>query len=417
MRKICSLLLVLALSCLLILPAVAASEPPEITLQPQSPNYPEYSVAIYTVKATGSNLRAFWYMEWLGKTYCISDIGGAMQPWEPFAGEAYGAKQLDSNTFAFIFEGLEYDLDGAYIWCVIEDGHYDAVSQKARISVGNPNTPPEIIDIPSKVTVQQGQQAEIRCVARSNDGSQLSYLWYETATGKMEDMIAVNRGEETSDYMFPDTSRVGTRYYFCKVDTSNGGMAYSSMVEVKVEEKAVEAQITTDSLPRAVAGSPYSAQISCTDPGAEFSIAYNAGGGNDFSATGLSLSRDGKLTGTPAKAGSYTFCVCALGSTNEDYRVYTLQVDPAPVATTPAATTPAATTPAATAPEATTPGHAAQTTPNLIAPAPGTTPEAAPSKTPTDNGISVPWWGLALVGVLAGGLGAGIVVLATRRKQ
>ena len=136
-----------------------------------------------------------------------------------------------------------------------------------------------------------------------------------------------------------------------------------------------------------------------------------------MSATGLSLSRDGKLTGTPTKAGSYTFCVCAMGSTNEDYRVYTLQVDPAPVATTPAVTTPAATTPEATAPEATTPGPAAQTMPNLIAPAPGTTPEAAPGKTPTDNGISVPWWGLALVGVLAGGLGAGIVVLATRRKK
>ena len=350
-------------------------------------------------------------MEWLGKTYCISDIGGAMQPWEAFAGEAYGAKQLDSNTFAFIFEGLEYDLDGAYIWCVIEDGHYDVVSQKARISVGNPNTPPEIISIPSKVTVQQGQEAEIRCVARSNDGSQLSYLWYETATGKMEDMIAVNRGEETGDYMFPDTSRVGTRYYFCKVDTSNGGMAYSSMVEVKVEEKAVEAQITTDSLPQAVAGSPYSVQISCTDPGAEFSIAYNAGGGNDFAATGLSLSRDGWLTGTPAKAGSYTFCVCALGSSNEAYQVYTLEVKPAPVATTPAATTPAQTTPAATTPE-----PAVLTTPNPTQPAPGTTPEAAPSKEPSGDGISVPWWGLALMGVVAGGMGAGIVVLAGKRK-
>ena len=324
MRKISALLLVLILAGLLLIPSAAASDPPEITLQPQSPNYPEYSVAIYTVKATGSNLRAFWYMEWLGQTYCISDIGGAMQPWEPFAGEAYGANQLDSNTFAFIFEGLEYDLDGAYIWCVIEDGHFDVVSQKARISVGNPNTPPEIVSIPSKITVQQGQEAEVRCVARANDGTQLSFLWYETATGRMEDMIAVNRGEETSDYMILDTSRVGTRYYFCKVDTSNGGLAYSSMVEVKVEQ--------------------------------------------------------------------------------------------APAPTTPAPTTPTPTTPEPTTPEPTTPEPAAQTTPSPTQPAPGTTPEAAPRKEPSGNGITVPWWGLALMGVAVGGMGATIVVLASKRK-
>ena len=125
MRKTFCLMLLVIMCCMLTIPAMAASEEPVITLQPQSPNYPEYSVAIYTVKAEGTNLQATWYMEWLGKIYTISDIGGAMQDWEPYAGESYGARKLDDNTFAFIFEGIEYDLDGAYIWCVIEDGHYN----------------------------------------------------------------------------------------------------------------------------------------------------------------------------------------------------------------------------------------------------------------------------------------------------
>ena len=224
----------------------AATEEPVITMQPQSPNFPNYSVAIYTVKAEGTNLIATWYMEWLGKTYTISNIGGTMQDWEPYAGEAYGAKKLDDNTFAFIFEGIEYDLDGAYIWCVIEDGHYDVTSQKVRISVGNSITPPEIVSIPAPLTVAQGEEAELRCVAKSPDGSQLSFLWYETDTGRMEDMRAVNRGTETSDFLFCDTSSLGTRNYICMVETSGGGVAYSSLVPVTVTEKTAVPHESTE---------------------------------------------------------------------------------------------------------------------------------------------------------------------------
>lgn len=242
MRKVICLLLVLLISCLFVPPAMAAQKGPEITLQPQSPNYPEYSVAIYTVKAEGTNLMATWYIDWQGTTYTSSDIGGSKQPWEAFAGASYGARQLDDNTFAFIFEGIEYDLDGAYIWCVIEDGHYDVSSQKVRISVGNPSTPPEIVSIPVQLTVERGGEAEIRCVAKSPDGSQLSFLWYETDTGRMEDIRAVNRGTETSDYIFCDTSSLGTRNYICQVQTSNGGLTYSSLVPVTVTEKATVPQ-------------------------------------------------------------------------------------------------------------------------------------------------------------------------------
>lgn len=143
MRKTVCLLLAVLMSCLLAMPAMAAPEGPVITLQPQSPNYPHYSVAIYTVKAEGTNLQATWYMEWLGKTYTISDIGGAIEEWEAFAGESYGARKVDDNTFIFVFEGIERDLDGGYIWCVIEDGHYAVTSQKSRICVGSEKMPPE----------------------------------------------------------------------------------------------------------------------------------------------------------------------------------------------------------------------------------------------------------------------------------
>lgn len=250
MKKMLISCLVILLVGVSALGVVAAPEPPEITLQPQSPNYPEYSVAIYTVKASGTNLSAVWYMEWLGQTYVISQTDADPQAWEGFAGASYGARQLDDNTFAYIFEGIQYDLDGAYIWCVIEDGHYDVTSQKVRVSVGNPNTPPQILDIPSQVSVAQGQEAEIRCVATAPENTQLSFLWYETTTGRMEDMFAVNRGTEDSDFMFCDTSRLGTRYYLCKVDTSEGGIAYSSIVAVTVTESSAASPEPTATQPQ-----------------------------------------------------------------------------------------------------------------------------------------------------------------------
>ena len=91
MKKRFSVVLCVLLVCILVIPAMAASDAPEIILEPQSPNYPEYSVASYTVKATGTNLRATWYLSWQGGTYNLSDNTNGIEPWEGYAGETYGA--------------------------------------------------------------------------------------------------------------------------------------------------------------------------------------------------------------------------------------------------------------------------------------------------------------------------------------
>ena len=217
----------------------AATDEPVITMNPQSPYYTEYAVAIYTVKVEGKNLSATWFIEYDGKTYDTSKLGGAMQPWEAFAGEAYGPKKLDANTFAFVFEGIGFELNGSYIWCTVEDGHYDVTTPKTRISVGNEFSPPEILEMPTELTVEQGDLAEIRCVAKAPEGTQLSYIWYETETGDRKDMVAVNDGKETSDHIICDTSKLGKRNYLCVVSTSDGGVAHSSVVPVTVIEKQV----------------------------------------------------------------------------------------------------------------------------------------------------------------------------------
>ena len=329
MKKLSALLLCLMLLGLLSAPALAAPEAPVITMQPQSHYYPEYSVALYTVKATGTNLQATWYIRYQGKTYTVSS-GGGMQPWEAYAGESYGPKKLDGSTFQFLFEGIEAELDGAEIWCQLEDGHHQVTSQPAYISVGSYGSPPEILDIPAQITVQQGQDAEIRCLAKSTDGSQLNFLWYETGTGKLPDIQAMTGGAETGDYIFCDTRTAGTRYYVCGITTDRGGRAYSSVVAVNVLAKAAAVaapEIQTKKLPDAVVGTQYSVQLKCTDPDAEFFPYYDPGKQNDLEeGSWLGLSIDGLLMGTPKKAGTYRFSVCAMGAGGEDYGAYTLTV-------------------------------------------------------------------------------------------
>ena len=419
MKKLIGLFLAVVTIGLMVLSVSAVPDAPVITMQPQSSHYTEYAVAIYTVKATGTNLTATWYISYQGKTYNASQIGGAMQPWEAYAGESYGAKKVDDNTFTFVFEGIEKELDGASIWCVIEDGHYDVTSQKAQISVGSAAVPPEILSIPSQITVNQGEEAEIRCVAKSSDGSQLSFLWYETHTGKLEDIRALNRGTEDCDYLFCDTSEIGTRYYVCMVSSANGGSVYSSVVAVTVEKKQTTAvqdtQIQTKSLATAVVGEKYSAKLKCNDAKAEFAIYYNPGKANDFDKTGLTLSKSGTISGTPTKAGTYTFSVCVAGAGGEDYATYTLTITEAATPVETEVTIPVLATEETTEPTVaeTLDETIPETIPETIEETFGVTEEIQnPPEEP--NGIS--WWVVLLVALGAAGIGVAVAVVLIKKK-
>ena len=236
MKKLVTAMILVIFISVITLSAHAAGQP-TITLQPQSPNYPEYSCAVYTVKAEGSNLTATWYLEYKGKTYNTSKTIEGVQPWEGYAGESYGATR-DKNTFYFFFNGIEKELNGARLYCVIEDGHYDVKSAVAQVSVvsDTESMPPEI-SVPAAVTAKKGDSAEIRCIAKAPAGEQLTYHWYETSTGKLADIKALPDESEYSDSIICDTGKVGTRYYVCMVKASGGGTAYSSVVPVIVTDK------------------------------------------------------------------------------------------------------------------------------------------------------------------------------------
>lgn len=409
-KRIFALLLCVLLLGVLAMPAAAADDP-VITLQPQSYHYPQYSVAVYTVKATGNNLRATWYIKYEGVTYNLSDNTNGMEPWEGFAGENYGPMEDGPNTFSWFFGGIEEGLNGAEIWCVIENGHNAVESAHAIITVQGIALPPEILQIPVSLTVNRGEAAEVRCVAKSNNASQLVFQWYETATGKLMDIRAMD-GEE-ADYLFPDTQNVGTRYYVCYVRASDGGMAYSSVVPVTVVDNAPAGEaptFLTKTLPQATVGEDYGFILEADRHDAEFSVSYNPGGANDFEKTGLSLTVEGMLIGKPTKAGTYTFTVCVSNAYGEDYGVLTLKVeeasaeDPTQTTTEPLGTETATTEPMGT-----------EEVPTEEVP----TEEKPPVQTqdPSDDTDSFPWWGYLLIAVAAAGVGVGATLLLMKKKS
>lgn len=408
-KRILALLLCVLLLSVPVMPS-AAADAPVITLQPQSYHYPQYSVAVYTVKATGQNLTATWYIKYQGVTYNLSDNTNGIEPWEGFAGENYGPMEDGPNTFSCFFGGIEEGLNGAEIWCVIEDGHYDVESAHAIITVQGSALPPEILQIPASLTVKQAEEAELRCVAKSNNGSQLAFQWYETATGKLMDIRAMD-GED-GDYIFLNTQSVGTRYYVCLVRAGDGGMAYSSVVPVTVIDSTPAGEppvLLTKTLPQATVGEDYGFTLEVDRYDAEFSVSYNPGGANDFEKTGLSLTVEGMLIGKPTKAGTYTFTVCVSNAYGEGYGVLSLKVEQA------SAEDPTQTTTAPTGTEvATTEPMGTEEVPTEPVPTEGKPPVQTPD--PSGDAENFPWWGYLLIGLTAAGVGAGVTLLVVKKK-
>ncbi len=156
-------------------------------------------------------------------------------------------------------------------------------------------------------------------------------------------------------------------------------------------------EFITKTLPEGTVDAPYSVQLETTDPNATFDL-YNNEKENNFNKTGLVLTLDGKIEGTPVKAGIYTFTVSATGEGGKRYMTYTLTVKEAPEEPTQETTLPEETT----APAEETEPSAKPTDP-------------APVTSDKDSEGGFPWWGIALIAVAAVGAGTGIVLL-TRKK-
>ena len=120
-------------------------------------------------------------------------------------------------------------------------------------------------------------------------------------------------------------------FVFTVMATNEDGAEETVSYEFIVSEAAAEPEFKTTTLPKATVGKQYYTKIECSDPDATIQEYYNPGKANDLKKTGLVLTQHGELEGTPKTAGSFTFCLSAVGEGGEAYQVYTLVVEEAEI--------------------------------------------------------------------------------------
>jgi hypothetical protein len=433
MKKIIALVLLIAVLCFAAVPASAAGDEPVIVANPSSPAYPEGAVATYTCEAVGTNLTFTWYLVYEGTTYNLSQNDGS-QPW---CGHAINS---GVTTFGFqstcFFEGIMPGLSGAELYCVIEDGHYSVQSTSAVIDVSGSVMPPQV-KVVGSMEVYTGDLCDLYCSATSNNaGENFSYLWYETATGRLQDIIAVDRGSQTADTLHIDTSAPGTHYYVCMVTDSAGGSAYSAVIPVRISERPAAPGILTAKLPEAAVGKDYYFMLEKSVDDATF-YEYDAPGTYDrLEKVGLTLSGEGELFGVPKAAGEYKVILCVSNVAGSVQKEFTLVVKDAKAdsgAGSAAVSTSGEDKQSSSAqpdpiPEESVTESASSSRKPTLKPA-GTTgasktkseSKSAPqSERDTDGSTEktagIPWWALLPAVLVSAGAGVGAVLLIKRKK-
>ena len=236
------LMFILILATFALTPSLAAGNI-VITRQPQNGTFPENSAASWSVEAAGDNLSYHWFIVYKGVTYDTNKSFAEGHPWQDgVLGSGYGSNDK-GNTF--FINGIGSALDGAEIYCIVSNKTGSVTSARAYISVGGSKSPPEL-KVSASVRVEKGKVLKLYCDAKASDGDEVkSYLWYETTTGKLKDIVAIGANEgysEEDPILVCDTGKAGTRYYVCYVETKLGGKAYSSVIPVTVVEKAAPTQ-------------------------------------------------------------------------------------------------------------------------------------------------------------------------------
>lgn len=243
MRKtFAAILSVFILSVSLVIPVFAESKI-EIKNQPQNATFPENAVASWSVEATGEGLSYKWFIVYKDVAYDTSVSFAEQHPWQDgITGEGFGTNNEGNQ---FYINGIGNALDGAEIYCVISNKTDKVTSQSAYITVGGTKIPPQL-KVVAKVNIVKDKILKLYCEATAADGDEIkSYMWYETETGKLKDIVSLGAKEgipEEDPILVCDTTKYGTRYYVCYVETELGGKAYTSVIPVTVYDPNAPAE-------------------------------------------------------------------------------------------------------------------------------------------------------------------------------
>lgn len=132
------------------------------------------------------------------------------------------------------------------------------------------------------------------------------------ATSNVYAIYEYRFNEQSIDYSLTGLT-CGTTYHYRATSTNSQGTAYGDdqTFSTAACTPPPSIQITTTSLPNAVAGVQYSQVIETNVPDAQFWVDHNT------LPTGLSLAEDGTLSGVSSFEGTYTFTINAIDMVTE----------------------------------------------------------------------------------------------------
>ena len=244
-----------------------------------------------------------------------SNLGSATkgQPYA-FQFEASGTAPITWTYEGSLPQGLALSALGLLYGTPTKGGNY-TITVKALNSVGDDTksftlnilVPPEISDAkPGAAT--EGQPYTFQFSASGTD----TITW--THTGDLpEGLTFSNAG------LLSGTPAKAGNYTFT-VTASNTAGTDTKEFSLNVAEKQEQPEITTDSITNAITNQAYSLQLTATGT-APLTWTHK---GN--LPKGLTLDSSGVISGTPTKAGKYTFTVTASNTYGESSKKFTLQV-------------------------------------------------------------------------------------------
>ena len=373
LRPVMALTMAVALLLGAAQPAAAAPAPADtVTItsgKPRSLMYIGQVYAIHTVEATGGT-----------GPYALSVVSGSLPPGMLVVGTSLGGAPTTPGTYTFTLRMT--DKNGLFGQ---QKATIEVRQQKVVITSGKPRSPMYIGQVYAIHTVE----------ATGGTGPyQLSVVSGSLPPG----MLVVG----TSLGGAPNTP--GT-YTFTLRMTDKNKLFDEQDVTIVVAKAA--AAFTSGDPPAGTVDQPYSFRFTADgDSDIAFALAAGALPG------GLTLDKEGLLSGTPGSVGTFTFTVQAKGrSTSATSEVSLIVAAPAPGTPTATPTGPTA-TPTASDPAA---------TPSESSPA-GSQPTPTPSKSKA-SGVWLPVTGpgsplvLLLMGVVAFSIGGILLVLAYNRRR
>jgi len=178
---------------------------------------------------------------------------------------------------------------------------------------------PTITQQPQSAKVATGASHTISVAANATDSGTLTYRWYSNTSNSNTGGTPISAA--TAATYSPNTAAEGVFYYYVEITNnitgnSNGGnltaVATSNAATITVVNPAAPI-ITTNSLPKGKVGTSYSQTLTANG---DTPISWTVESGN--LPDGLNLNTAGTISGTPSKAGTFSFTVKATNSLSSD---------------------------------------------------------------------------------------------------